>query len=358
MSTFHCFERLAPELRQMIWDLALREETESRLVIVHRPTMRVMPHPSLKMTVMNACPESREYAQEHFYKVKLDVRTLVPATLSIPYELAAFVSKPAAQRPWYIGRDFMGIYSGDFGQWIQAEFRYYFWLFQLAPKFREDVAKLLRTPGPGMAVAGDARSGICKGTIFLSPEHDLFALGQTFHLRTGTRPNPWGIDLCERAFLRDQRHLDYAQAQDQFERIVLERPSPAPFTAWNPNTEFLARHIADKLPRSVRQKIRRLVNLHTNHTAGSPLRHIHEEQPMRARDWDLRAFKGAHQLYTAQMVAVPSDGSQGYQNLLEWKLVEDANGSVTFKCICDKGDGQNSQGNGPDEDDNDHAEED
>lgn len=67
----------------MVWEHALRKEAESRLVIIHRPAMKVMPHPSLKVTVMNANQESRNYAQQHFYKVKLDVRTLVPANLCL-----------------------------------------------------------------------------------------------------------------------------------------------------------------------------------------------------------------------------------------------------------------------------------
>lgn len=337
MSSFHCFERLAPEMRQMIWDLALREETESRLVIVHRPTMRVMPHPSLKMTVMNACPESREYAKKHFHKVKLEVRTLVPAVLSIPYEIAAFASTPAAQRLDFVGKGFMNMYSGRYGQRKQVEFRYDFWRRHLLPKLHGHVTKLLQTPGPHMsAVAGDARSGICKGTIYLSPEHDRFALDR----------NASG-SVCERAFLHDQLCLDYAPVLEQYERLVLARQHPRHSTRWHPDAEFHARHIADKLPESAMQTIRRVVSLHTGPGAGDTQRHVCEQHRLHDREWKLRSFGGAQQLHTARMYAVPADSGQGYQNLVEWKRVEGANGSVTFKCMCSNRHEESSNDHGP-----------
>ncbi|KAK8094969.1 hypothetical protein PG997_001654 [Apiospora hydei] len=91
MASFTCFKLLPPELRQMIWREALLEEVESRLVIVYRVSMRVMPHPSLAMNVMNANRESRNYAQNQFYDVKLDVHTLVAPDLDMGTELAAYV---------------------------------------------------------------------------------------------------------------------------------------------------------------------------------------------------------------------------------------------------------------------------
>ncbi|KAK8133468.1 hypothetical protein PG984_005480 [Apiospora sp. TS-2023a] len=307
MSSFDCFQRLAPELRQMIWDHALHEEAESRLVIVHRPTMRVIPHPSLEMKVMNANQESREYAQNHFYKAKVKVRTLVPVVLSIPNEIASFASTPAAQDPWYNQKCLMGIYSGLYGQRLQAEFRFDFWHSHLVPKLREHVTKLLETPGRQMmAVAGDSRSGIKKGTLFLSPEHDRFA-------------------ICH----------DYADVHKNLARVVLGLQQPL-FTPENPEDQLLARHIADRLPKRVLQKIRRVVSLHAGPEAGDRLTHVCGEHLMRSREWKLRSFKGAHQLYTAHMLAVPNDmsHSQGFQNLLEWERV-DVNGAVTFKCMCE-----------------------
>ncbi|KAK8113065.1 hypothetical protein PG984_013591 [Apiospora sp. TS-2023a] len=72
MTTFPQFTRLAPELRQMIWDSALENEAENRIVLVHRDSLRVVPSKSLISPLKSVNKESRKRALEH-YNVKIDI---------------------------------------------------------------------------------------------------------------------------------------------------------------------------------------------------------------------------------------------------------------------------------------------
>ncbi|KAK7977096.1 hypothetical protein PG988_004586 [Apiospora saccharicola] len=193
-------------------------------------------------------------------------------------------------------------------------------------------------------MAGGSKSGIKKGTLFLSTEHDRFAVSRTQRFPVGPL-NPWRIDMCQRAFLRDQI-LDYADVHENHARVVWGMQQSLS-TPWSPDTELLARHIADHLPRRVLQKVRRVVSLHSGPEAGDRGIHVCGEHLMCSHEWNLRSFKGAHQLYTAHMFAVPTDNSQAFQNLLEWERVEE-NGVITFKCMCDNHDEHNSEGNDDD----------
>ncbi|KAK8026183.1 hypothetical protein PG990_004006 [Apiospora arundinis] len=77
MAAFPLFKSLPPELRCKVWEEALREEVEARTVIVHRVTMRVMPHPSTRSMIMNVNQESRHYAMNIFFDVHLDTAMIL-----------------------------------------------------------------------------------------------------------------------------------------------------------------------------------------------------------------------------------------------------------------------------------------
>ncbi|KAK8063787.1 hypothetical protein PG996_008439 [Apiospora saccharicola] len=81
MKTFPQFTRLAPELRQMIWDSALENEAENRIVLVHRASLRVVPSKCLISPLKSANKESRERALKH-YNVKMDIGVF-PAPLVV-----------------------------------------------------------------------------------------------------------------------------------------------------------------------------------------------------------------------------------------------------------------------------------
>ena len=58
MSTFIRFGHLPTELRFMIWEEALREEAESRYVLVHRTSMKVLPHKTSNRTALSRLSSS------------------------------------------------------------------------------------------------------------------------------------------------------------------------------------------------------------------------------------------------------------------------------------------------------------
>ncbi|KAK7911636.1 hypothetical protein PG985_014117 [Apiospora marii] len=83
MSTFPKFSSLAPELRHMIWDMALENEADNRIVLVHRLTLRVLPSKSLISPIMAVDKESRERALTH-YNVKLSISTFPAPSVTRP----------------------------------------------------------------------------------------------------------------------------------------------------------------------------------------------------------------------------------------------------------------------------------
>ncbi|KAK8022614.1 hypothetical protein PG993_013381 [Apiospora rasikravindrae] len=72
MTEFTRFKDLAPEIRRMIWRHALEEESSSRIILVHRPSLRIMPFKSLVSPIMLATHESRLCGKE-FYNIYVDI---------------------------------------------------------------------------------------------------------------------------------------------------------------------------------------------------------------------------------------------------------------------------------------------
>ncbi|KAK8062879.1 hypothetical protein PG997_014976 [Apiospora hydei] len=93
MSTFPQFSRLAPELRMMIWKEALKNETQDRIALVHRDSLRIVPSKSLVSPLMAVNQESREVALTYF-DVRLDiVRLTLDVTVQDTYSWAT--TRPA-----------------------------------------------------------------------------------------------------------------------------------------------------------------------------------------------------------------------------------------------------------------------
>ncbi|KAK7976936.1 hypothetical protein PG988_004426 [Apiospora saccharicola] len=78
---------LAPELREQIWQAALENEAEGRVVLYdhtfdnHGP--RVIPRRQLVSTIMGICRETRRFARE-FYSVHLKVYKMRPVDMTLP----------------------------------------------------------------------------------------------------------------------------------------------------------------------------------------------------------------------------------------------------------------------------------
>lgn len=278
-----CFDRLPPELRQMIWQIALEEETESRTIIVHRPTMRVLPHKTARNLVMNVNQESRSYALRLFYDFQVDIRTLeVDFSLIDDMVLYGY------------DQDSLGAFRGIGG----------------------DVLELLRAP------AGTSQP---KGTIFLHSQRDRFALAST-NKDTDILWRILRVDMCQRAFIPNYIISDICMALDANPRhksrnFVL---NPAKF-----GNDFFSRYMGGKLPNKAVKRIRRVVHLHAEpltHTCGTAAK-------LRARDWKLGTFKGAQQLCTTRLDYIASPTDLGMRNLLEWSKTK-ADGHVSFGCTC------------------------
>lgn len=77
----------------MVWDQALLEEVEIRFVLVHRVSMKVLPHNnSTKSAILGVDKQRRAYALK-FYDVKLDVWTFDTST-NYDYEFKRFLRYP------------------------------------------------------------------------------------------------------------------------------------------------------------------------------------------------------------------------------------------------------------------------
>ncbi|KAK8087420.1 hypothetical protein PG994_002394 [Apiospora phragmitis] len=165
MSSPASFSSLPLEIRQMIWKEALHEEIESRMVIVHRVTMRVMPHTSTKSLVMNTNQESRNYALRYFYDVKLDVWTLA-VNFNPHTEVVEYGKTPLGQRHEWLGL-------------LEAT-------AQPSPRITlrcRLVASSSAAPAsnPGCSSDEDMEGSPetqRKGAIYLSSQHDRFALAK------------------------------------------------------------------------------------------------------------------------------------------------------------------------------------
>lgn len=170
-----CFGSLPPELRQEIYRLALREEAASRMVIVHRKTMRVMPHKSTKARVMNINRESRAYAQRYFYDIKLDVWTLA-VDCDAAAELKKFGDTTSGRR------EFVYQHHSEDARSILTTC---FWNQHLQPTFHSRLVGLMQVSTKNMEGRADTER---RGAVYVSSKHDLFALtNKSFTERGG----PW-----------------------------------------------------------------------------------------------------------------------------------------------------------------------
>ncbi|KAK7921565.1 hypothetical protein PG985_009587 [Apiospora marii] len=294
-----CFNSLPPELSGMIWQLALEEEAESRMIVVHRSTMRVLPHRTAENRVMNVNQDSRSYALRLFYDFQVDVRTF-EADFSLIDDMALYGEAENIFRD----RTVMKAYRGVGG----------------------DVLKLLRT----------GHSGELKGVIYFNSQRDRFALAST----KKDTDIPWrilGVDMCQRAFVPNSIISDICMAMDADRRQDSRNfnVNPANFT-----NDFFNRHIGGKLPNKAIKRIRRVVHLHAGpQPTGWSTHACGPAATLRSRDWKLGTFKGAQQLYTAQLAYIASSTNLGIRNLLEWRKTE-ADGHLGFACTCQEAEGQ------------------
>ncbi|KAK8094970.1 hypothetical protein PG997_001655 [Apiospora hydei] len=208
-------------------------------------------------------------------------------------------------------------------------------------KLRSHVSQLLRTPGHAMQqVAKDRMTGFLRGTVFLSSAHDHVTLSRT----TGTlsergTTNYWHLDMCERAFLREEVCRDFVQVLRSYAKYMERRPFPEENQVPDPDGELLAGHITVRLPQAVIQQVQRIVHLPEAKRCetGDILGHVCGEAPFDDQDWRRRTFKGAREIYTDQMFSIPAEYGQGPKKLIEWERVEHQDGRVTFKCLCNNG---------------------
>ncbi|KAK8859756.1 hypothetical protein PGQ11_010490 [Apiospora arundinis] len=77
MSTFTAFPELPPELRVMIWKVALANEAHDRVALVHRESLRIVPSKLMISPLLEVNCESRKEALRH-YSYRLDILN-VPA---------------------------------------------------------------------------------------------------------------------------------------------------------------------------------------------------------------------------------------------------------------------------------------
>ncbi|KAK8026182.1 hypothetical protein PG990_004005 [Apiospora arundinis] len=299
--SFTRFGSLPLEIRQYIWHQALQEEVDSRLIFVHRRTMRVMPHTTTVSHVMNANREARHYATKYIYDVQLDVWTL-----SVDFNAAAEIAEfeQSSKSSYFTeGHPAMDVAIGRHGASMRAKFMFGLLDTHLRPKLCQQVTNQARATLPKRDDPNNPTRR--RGTIHLSSQYDRFALTGD----SGTNQAPWGVfvvDMCERAFLRDYlcRDLDrFARERARLDPEYLYR------AGGDPQDEFLSRHMAARLPASVLQRIRRLVyvnhhsyfrtNIFDPHVCG-------REVGQDTRAWRLGTFKGVSDFYTASMRTVPT----------------------------------------------------
>lgn len=142
--SFPKFAKLPPELRHRVWDEALREEIESRLLLVHRTTMRVIPQKGTQSLDMNANREARYYARLKYYDVKLDVWS-VDVDFHIRNEIYEFGSTPTGRYHTAGGLSPMSVYRGIYGELLQNQFTASLWFNHLRPMIHNGVKRLLNT---------------------------------------------------------------------------------------------------------------------------------------------------------------------------------------------------------------------
>lgn len=282
------------------------------MVIVHRKTMRVMPHKSTTTQVMKINQESRAYAQRYFYDIKLDVWTL-----AVDYDYATELHKYESTQDGRKQREALS--PNDAAD--EAMFTADFWLYHLRYKLHHSLVEKLEIRAKDMEGRTDTKR---KGAIYLSSKHDRFALTKKSFAGRG----PWGhwlVDMCERAFLRD--HIGVSMNQALATRNRLNPHWPYPYIgSGDMGSEFLARHMSGRLLPSVLKKIRQVVYLREYGTE------LHDcgTDYMSTQDWKVgTCFKGAETFYTAKMITIPSTAELQPQHLFEWKKSDKVS---SFRC--------------------------
>lgn len=105
------FSQLPTELRLLIWKQALRNESSSRLVLLHRTSRRVLPFRYLASPLLSVNMEARSVALK-FYDVQLKVRPALPASPDTLRSMRKVYLDYWRKHPLYVSME----YWEDFGR--------------------------------------------------------------------------------------------------------------------------------------------------------------------------------------------------------------------------------------------------
>lgn len=314
MSSFTYLHRLPRELMDQVWDQALLQEVEDRYVLVHRVSMKVLPHKnSTKSAILAVDKERRAYALK-FYDVRLDVWTF-DRSMDYSRELDIYFRYPRGLEAYIqTGLVPIAMYKGIYGPIAQRKFIECWWESSLRWHLHESVYnQLKRSPAnePGSRLAG---------TVYLSSEFDKFALSDSIQVSQPTRA--WNVDLCVHSFLRKHERRVLGSTRDL--------------------DEYTPRHMTVRIPKQAMERICRVVN--TYFVNGPEPPHVCGHAVMQERQWKLGSFKGATQLYEANMKRIPNDGTsfQASQYLVEWKRTG-PNVPLPFICACGEADAEETE---------------
>ncbi|KAK7977094.1 hypothetical protein PG988_004584 [Apiospora saccharicola] len=291
MSSFTPFNGLAQELQDHILDQALLEEIENRFVLVHRVSMKVLPHKrTTRSAIMGVDKQRRAYALRWFYDVQLEVWTF-PTSTDYSRAFDIFCRFPyGLEGPIQQGMTPLRMAQGVYGPAARNEFRECFWEYRLRGDLHQHIlSQLQRAPSR-------VQGSVLKGKIYLSSQFDKFALSNNIEVRQPTYY--WHVDLCINHFLRNhERHI----------RGVTRSPN-----------DYNGRDMMSvRIPRRAMDRIRRVVS--TYYFRGLEPEHL----------------PGANQLFTANMQRIPaaSMSFQASQRLIEWKRT-DPPAALPFVCAC------------------------
>ncbi|KAK8076993.1 hypothetical protein PG996_003163 [Apiospora saccharicola] len=309
MAGFPKFLKMAQELQDHVWDQALLAEVESRFILVQRVSMKVLPHKnSTRSAILGVDRQVRAYALK-FYDIKLDVWTF-DASVDFGHEFDLFLRFPRGleveiQR----GMDPRAMAHGAYGSEALRKFRECFWEYRFRDDLHQSVlSNLMRAPSRTL---GSKK----KGAVYLNSQLDKFTLsGNVQPIQPSTRI--WNVDVCIETFMRRR------------ERLIRGRTRG--LNDYNP------RHMTVRIPRQAMERIRKVVStyLYNLHNGLEP-EHVCGPAHMQERQWKLGSFRGANQLYTANMNRIPANNLkfEESQRLVEWKRTEPP-AALPFICAC------------------------
>lgn len=186
----------------------------------------------------------------------------------------------------------MRMFQGVYGPNARQRANECFWESRLRFEKHEQILNQIKrapahTPGSRMV-----------GTVYLSSEFDKFTLSNNIQVRQ-PKLREWHVDLVIHNLLR------------KHERRVLR--------ATRELNEYDSRHMTVRIPKQAMERIRRVV--YTYFVNGPESEHVCQQAHMRERQWKLGSFKGANQLYTANMERIPDTtlSFEDSQRLIEWK---------------------------------------